>query len=81
MGTMYMARSYMDWRSHNAFDSQFPDQQAHTHHIRHCIQGSHLMKVDLCNGSPVGLAFGLSNGCIDFQRILPHLRRQFQTAD
>ena len=54
---------------------------AHAGDIRHRVQGSHLVEVDLPHLHTVGLGLRLGQQAVDLLRLLPHALRQVKAVD
>ena len=60
----------------NLFRRQHVHQQANSGHIRHSIQRTYFVEMNLVHRAAVGSAFCLRNGVVNLQRLLLYLRGQ-----
>ena len=65
VGAMDLSVARMDRGGKDGIRPQLFQQKAYGAHIRHRVQGSHLVKVDLGNGPAVDLCFRPGNALID----------------
>jgi hypothetical protein len=76
-----MAAARMDRGGNDLVRGKLLHQEAYAHHVRHRVQGTHFMEVDLSDRTAVDPAFRVGNEGIDRYRVRLDLVRNGQAAD
>ena len=72
MGTADLAAAHVNGGNDDLFRSQLGHQQAHSSNVRHSVQGSHFVEVDLGHGNAMAVAFRFRNQLVHRQDVLFH---------